>query len=96
MDKNNIYQAVNEYLAEWDPIGLPQEIADVEYADYVQGVVDSLSDKEKLCSCLMTFLEKLGISQDNVNVNLKEEINKRAEELIKLRTTCLKQSFRIK
>ena len=31
---NNIYYAVNEYLALWDPIGLPLEIASVEYVDY--------------------------------------------------------------
>ena len=61
MGTKNIYQLVNEYLAKWDPIGLPQEIADVEYVDYVPGIVEALSNKKDLCSCLVLFLSKLGI-----------------------------------
>ena len=84
MDRTNIYQAVNDYLANWDPINLPNEIAKVEYVSYVPDIIEALLDKHKLCSCLMAFFESLGISQENVNVNLRDEAGSRADELMKL------------
>lgn len=84
MEKINIYQAVNDYLAKWDPINLPQEIARVEYVSYVPGIVEVLTDKDKLCSLLMSFLESIGISQENVDMNLRKEVSLRADELMKL------------
>ena len=81
---------VNEYLAKWDPINLPPEIADVEYVDYVPEIVENLSNKKKLCLCLMSFLDKLGVvSEDYPYVDLVEEINSRADELMKLNTMHL-------
>ena len=84
MEKINIYQAVNDYLVKWDPINLPQEIARVEYVSYVPGIVEVLTDKDKLCSLLMSFLESIGISQENVDMNLRKEVSLRADELMKL------------
>ncbi len=96
MGTKNIYQLVNEYLAKWDPIGLPQEIADVEYVDYVPGIVEALSNKKDLCSCLVLFLSKLGINQDDVRVDLSEEVNTRADELMKLNTMNLSHEVYLK
>lgn len=81
---NNIYYAVNEYLALWDPIGLPPEIASVEYVDYVPDVVDALTDRKKLAMCLMAFLDETGINKDNRCINLDKEISMRITDLLDL------------
>ncbi len=96
MGTKNIYQCVNDYLAKWDPIGLPQEIADVEYVDYVPGIVEALPNKRDLYTCLMSFLSKLGINQDDVRVDLSEEVKTRADELMKLNTISLSHEVYLK
>lgn len=82
-NKLNIYQAVNQYLSEWNPIGVPNEIADVEYTSYVPAIVNALSDKKVLSSCLMAFLQDLG-----TNINDEVEIEKDVDKLMSLKGTC--------
>ena len=93
--KSHIYQVVNDYLANWDPINLPHEIAKVEYVSYLPDIIEALLDKHRLCSCLMAFFESLGISQENVNVNLRDEVGSRADELMKQKAPIIltKYSF---
>ena len=96
MENENIYYAVNKYLVDWDPINLPHEIANVEYVSYVPRIVEALSDKEMLCSCLISFLGDLGISQDNARVDLVEEVSSRADELMRLKAACRSHDVFIK
>jgi hypothetical protein len=88
MEKCNIYQAVNDYLAQWDPIGLPQDIANVEYTNYVPTIVESLTDKEKVHLCLLSFLKRLGMDVNDYSIDLDTDVSKRADDLMKLKTTC--------
>lgn len=41
----SIYNDVANYLAEWNPIGVPEGIAECEYSSYVPKIVELLHDK---------------------------------------------------
>jgi len=88
MENSNIYQKVNEYLAKWDPIGLPQEIANVEYVGYVPEIVEVLSDKKALYISLKSFLNKLGICDEDTLIDIEKELYWRVDELTKLKKEC--------
>lgn len=84
---DNIYYAVNKYLAKWDPIGLPLEIANVEYVDYVPDIVKSMTDRQNVISCLINFLDKIGTCKKTICNSIKEELFMRADDLLNLMMT---------
>lgn len=54
---------INKILAEWNPLGVPAEIAETEYSDYVDAVISNMHSKVELKSCLTQILtEKLGLT----------------------------------
>ena len=85
-DYNDIYPLVNEILAKWNPINVPQNIADNEYLSYVPYIVDSIDDDIKLRSCLLSVLRNMGFEEDIIcQKNIREDIDKLIKELKELR-----------
>lgn len=48
MKLNNEYYLVNDILAEWNPIGVSDIIAQTEYSDYVQRILNCRDKLDKL------------------------------------------------
>lgn len=85
-DYNDIYPLVNEILAKWNPINVPQKIADNEYSSYVPYIVDSIDDDIKLRSCLLSVLRNMGFEEDIIcQKNMREDIDKLIKELKELK-----------
>lgn len=64
MTETSIYEAVNDFLADWNPIGgIPRDMAKIEYTSYVPGIVNALDDWYKLKSCLYSLLKSIGMSE---------------------------------
>lgn len=64
-NKNEI---INRILADWNPIGVPEDIANEEYQGYVSVILKSSIDNTTLMSCLEDILiNKMGIDFDPKN-----------------------------
>lgn len=61
---------INNILANWNPIGVDEFIADEEYRDYISPIIECLNDKKELTKCLIYLLTvKMGLSFDVENVD---------------------------
>ena len=70
MKYNRDYELVNDILAEWDPIGVPDTVAKTEYADYVQRILvkrDNLQGIIKELETIITADIGLDYNGDNPN-----------------------------
>ena len=62
---NELYSRINEILAEWDPIGVGKDIADLEYIGYIPSVIrHSRSEAE-----LMMYLKHLLVNELGLEYN---------------------------
>ena len=81
-----ICDGINQLLALWNPISVPEYIADVEYTMYVPEVYDSLTDRETLLTCLESILvKKIGLSYDKLNADHVADLNSVCDKLISLK-----------
>ena len=56
---------INLVLADWNPIGVPKDIALEEYRDYAQTILAVLQKKENLMNVLEDMLiNKMGLEYD--------------------------------
>ena len=49
-------QSILSFLAKWNPIGVPEDLAKDEYINYVDLIESSLQSKEDLRKCLIKIL----------------------------------------
>jgi hypothetical protein len=56
MKYNKDYELVNEILAEWDPIGVPDTVAKTEYTDYVQRILVKRDNLDRIIKELETII----------------------------------------
>ncbi|MCR5606486.1 MAG: hypothetical protein K6F69_06700 [Treponema sp.] len=82
-EKVNIYQAINVFLSDWNPIGVPQDISEIEYSSYVPMIVNTLSDRNQLVNCLREIVEKCGVCGVT-----DSELIMVADRLIRLKSSC--------
>ena len=64
----SIYNDVANYLAEWNPIGVPEGIAECEYSSYVPKIVELLHDKHALESYMQRVIDGIGVFAADVVV----------------------------
>ncbi len=63
-----LFDAINNVLAEWDPIGVGETIATDEYVGYIPLIFKVINNKEKLLFCLEDILvNKIGLEYDSNN-----------------------------
>jgi hypothetical protein len=70
MKYNRDYELVNDILAEWDPIGVPDTVAKTEYTDYVERILvkrDNLDGIIKELETIITADIGLDYNGDNAN-----------------------------
>lgn len=78
-----VIENINLVLAEWNPIGVPVEIAADEYKSYIPLILECINDKQKLAHCLEDILVKeIGVSYDSTNKQHSEELQNVSTKLI--------------
>ena len=83
----NNFNSINKILAEWNPIGVPNEIADVEYTSYVGELMRVINNKEKIFDCLTTMLKSIGFSKKSISdPKVNADINRIANYIKELGT----------
>lgn len=79
MEKSN---KINDFLAKWNPIGVPEEIAKDEYINYIDIIKSNVHTKDELRKCLIWLLEeRMGL--DVSSPESISDIEKACDELMK-------------
>jgi hypothetical protein len=74
---------VTRVLADWNPIGVPENIASDEYRDYVPMILNALENKENLMKVLEDILiNKMELEYDPKNREHLEDLRKVCEKLL--------------
>jgi hypothetical protein len=81
--KKNIGK-INLILAEWDPIGVGEDIAKDEYKGYVSLILKSAENKVKLMKCLENIANKMEIGYDPNNKNHLKDLQQVCDKIIKI------------
>ena len=63
MNEDYLQKRINECISNWNPIGVPVEISDVEYIPYISDIAKNVSNKKKLHSSIILMLYSLGINK---------------------------------
>ena len=83
-----ILNTINTLLSEWDPIGLPKDIAEDEYMCYAQTIVHKLeNNNNNIRDYLITILKDLSSSEEIIH-------NKKAIDDINSLVIKIKQVYR--
>lgn len=77
----NKFEVVNRILANWDPIGVGENIAVDEYKGYVPQVLKHLDNELSLNACLESFLISLQVGYDPDNKKHLEDLSSVCENL---------------
>ena len=83
----DILNTINTLLSEWDPIGLPKDIAEDEYMCYAQTIVHKLENNNSVRDYLITILIDLSNSEEIIH-------NKKAIDDINSLVIKIKQVYR--
>lgn len=85
MENEMQYNTINEVLAAWNPLGVPDDIAQSEYTSYVPRVQSSLSSEQTLIDCLADIVNnKMGLELDLNNEEDLNELKAVYQQLIKI------------
>jgi hypothetical protein len=77
------YYLVNQILAEWNPIGVPEGIADSEYTMYVPNMLKFRNDYDGLVEEMKRIVNDIiGITFDNYEKSYKQETLEFAKKII--------------
>ncbi|WP_212004967.1 hypothetical protein [Chitinophaga sp. HK235] len=81
----NIIEGVNHILAEWDPLGVGENIAKDEYKRYIPLILKDIKSKRDLTVCLENILiNNLEVGYDKENNEHKYALNKIVEKIMQL------------
>ena len=74
MNVNHQIEIINKYISEGNPLGVPEEIADVEYLIYISDIVKNMDNGKRLHGCIISMLKSLGITR--FSEELRQDIQK--------------------
>jgi vacuolar-type H+-ATPase subunit C/Vma6 len=80
---------IKKLLAAWNPLEVPAELAETEYADYVDIIISNMRSNDELQTCLTKIL----VEQMGLTISVPDgvyDIERICNELIKKRVkdTC--------
>jgi hypothetical protein len=76
---------INLVLTEWNPIGVPDDIAKEEYKSYIPLILQSIDDRKRLMNCLEDILiNKIEIDYDSTNREHSEDLQLVCDKLIRV------------
>lgn len=71
-----IESQINKVLAEWNPIGVPDDIALLEYSSYVDEIASVIADREQLRLYLVNLVsEVIGLPYDDLNRSHRDDMD---------------------
>ena len=80
---NTLEQRISEILTKWNPIDVPEFIAEDEYGTYVKPIIAIGKNSKGLNEYLKNLVgETLGLGYDENNVEHQQDIEKIVQELI--------------
>lgn len=79
---NQINNKINDILCRWNPIGVPDKIAQSEYVSYIPRILERLQQGRNIQDCLIEILvDDMGFAYDSNNPLHKQEIESIAQEI---------------
>ena len=75
-----LYKRINLILANWNPLSIPKNIAEVEYLHYIPIIISLSNSKKKLESYLIKISLEMGLPH---NKRLLKEISRIVNDIIK-------------
>ena len=75
-----LYKRINLILANWNPLSIPKNIAEVEYLHYIPIIISLCNSKKKLESYLIKINLEMGLPR---NKRLLKEISRIVNDIIK-------------
>ncbi|MEC5395514.1 hypothetical protein [Bergeyella sp. RCAD1439] len=80
-----IIEDINRVLADWNPIGVPEDIAIDEYKGYIPLILESIKSQEQLVKCLEDILiQKLELDYTPFNKEHSEDLQQACDKLIQV------------
>jgi hypothetical protein len=83
-DNSRLESQINDVLARWNPVDVPDLIAEVEYESYVNDIISIGKKHEVLATYLNKLVEILGLDLEEGNVAQREEIQKVVVDLLQV------------
>ena len=80
MNNQHLYNFVREILKEWNPIGVPVEIADEEYEDYIPSILQISHNEEQIEKELVSVLKHIGFHKSIIH---KKEVQQNIKDIAK-------------
>lgn len=76
---------INLVLTEWNPIGVPHDIATEEYKSYIPFILQSIENRQQLMNCLEDILiNKIETDYDPTNKEHSEDLEQVCDKLIQV------------
>lgn len=80
---SNIVENINQILANWNPLDVPESIAIEEYKGYIPLILHSIESRQQLINCLEDILiNQLEVDYDPTNKEHLEDLLRICEEII--------------
>lgn len=80
-----IIEDINRVLVDWNPIGVPENIATEEYKGYIPLILQSIESRQQLMNCLVDILiNKLELDYDPTNKEQSEDLQQVCDKLIQV------------
>ena len=80
---SNIVENINQILANWNPLDVPENIAIEEYKGYIPLILQSIKSRQELINCLEDILiNQLEVDYDPTNKEHLEDLLRICTEII--------------
>ena len=77
---------INKILSKWNPIGVPQEIAEIEYISYIPEIIKAYKERKSIYSySILVYTEDMGYDlQKEAEVGAKKASDQIFQVLVNL------------
>jgi len=82
IDNPNLRYKINKVLAEWNPIGVPELIAEEEYISFVNQIITIGNDSHLLKKFLISITDDMGLDFNEHNEGHMDSINVVVKKII--------------
>lgn len=77
-------ERINQVLAEWDPIGVGEDIATDEYRSYISLILKSSESKDELMKCLEKIVNEMDVGFDPKDKEHTEDLDRICNKIIQI------------
>jgi hypothetical protein len=77
-------ESINQALAEWNPIGVGEDIATDEYRSYISLIIKSSESKDELMKCLQKIVNEMDVGFDPNHKEHTEDLDRVCNKIIQI------------